>query len=33
MFMVERGANLIELAIAAWVIAGARRAQTAPALA
>jgi membrane protease YdiL (CAAX protease family) len=33
MFMVERGANLIELAIATWVIAGARRAQTAPALA
>jgi membrane protease YdiL (CAAX protease family) len=32
-FMVERAANLIELAVAAWVIAGARRAHTAPALA
>jgi membrane protease YdiL (CAAX protease family) len=32
-FMVERAANLIEIAIAAWVIAGARRAPAAPALA
>jgi membrane protease YdiL (CAAX protease family) len=32
-FMVERAANLIELAVAAWVIAGARRAHTAQALA
>ena len=32
-FMVERAANLIVLTIAAWVIAGARRARTAPALA
>jgi hypothetical protein len=31
--MVERAANLIELAVAAWVIASARRAQSAPALA
>jgi membrane protease YdiL (CAAX protease family) len=32
-FMVERAANVIELAIAAWVIVGARRAHMAPALA
>jgi membrane protease YdiL (CAAX protease family) len=32
-FMVERAANVIELAVAAWVIAGARRAQPAPVLA
>ena len=32
-FMVERAANVIELAIAAWVIVGARRAQVTPALA
>jgi hypothetical protein len=31
--MVERAANLIELAVAAWVIFGARRAHTAQALA
>jgi membrane protease YdiL (CAAX protease family) len=32
-FMVERAANLIEIAIAAWVIAGARRAPAAPVVA
>jgi membrane protease YdiL (CAAX protease family) len=32
-FMVERAANVIELAIAAWVIVSARRVHTAPALA
>jgi membrane protease YdiL (CAAX protease family) len=31
-FMVERAANLIELALAAWVIFGARRTQSAPAV-
>lgn len=33
MFLVERAANLIELALAAWVIFGARRAASAPAAA
>jgi membrane protease YdiL (CAAX protease family) len=32
-FMVERAANLIEIAIAAWVIAGARRVPAAPVVA
>jgi uncharacterized protein len=33
MYMTERAANLIELAVAAWVILGARRAASAPAAA
>jgi membrane protease YdiL (CAAX protease family) len=32
-FMVERAANLIELALVAWVIFGARRSASAPAVA
>jgi len=32
-FLVERTANAIELALAAWVIFGARRAASAPAAA
>jgi membrane protease YdiL (CAAX protease family) len=32
-FLVERAANVIELALVAWVIVGARRASKAPAVA
>jgi len=32
-FLVERAANVIELALAAWVVFGARRAASAPAAA